>query len=286
MPRAGVMAVVAISAALVSATASAQGKSGNPPGGGKGKSHQPGAGSGPATPTAITPSPAAASFSSWLDDATVPAPGAAWFSLAVGEWNSDAGRDIEAPVPAFALGLAPHLSVGGNFPIDTFQDSTGTTASGVGDVSLFAKLGLVDPASHTVGAAIIPIIQLSPATDGSTGRDVSWALPLSLEMRGSHGRIYGTGGYFSSGSIFASGAAELRVAPRVAIAGILGHSYAVDASTVPLGQSRHRTDISAVLAFLASPHAIFFATIGHAYSGDPTADGGPWIAGGIVVRNR
>lgn len=284
MPRATVIAVVTVSAALICGVASAQGKSGNPPGGGKGKGHQPGGGSGPPAPTATTPSPATASFNSWIDDATVPAPGTAWFALSVGEWNSDAGRDIEAPVPAVVAGLAPHLSVGANLPIDTFQASTGTT-SGVGDVSLFAKLGLVDPASHPVGAAVIPVIQVSPSATGS-GRDVSWALPVSLEVRRAHGRIYGTGGYFSSGSIFASGAAELRVARRVALTGILGHTYAVDASTVPVGQSRHRTDISGSLALIASPRAIVFAAIGHAYSGNATADGGPWIAAGIVIRNR
>lgn len=285
MRRASALTVAVLAATLVGSPAAAQGKSSKAPTPSRGHGHQPGAGSGPAAPTAITPSPATASFNSWIDDATVLTTGAVWFSVSAGEWNSDAGRDIQAPVTAVVAGLAPHVSIGGNLPVDSFRDSTGVTTTDLGDVSLFGKIGLVDPSAHRLGVAVVPVVELMSAAAGS-GRSADWALPVSLEVRGSHGRVYGTAGYFSGGSIFGTTAVELRLAPKITITGRFGHTYAVDATTVPVGESRHRTDLSAVLMLTASPRAAVFAAIGHAYSGDATADGGPWFAGGIAFRTR
>lgn len=284
MRRARVAAIVA-TAVLAAAPAWAQGKSGKTSAANHG--HQPGGGSGPKAPSAPTPSPATASLNTWIDDATLIGPGTAWVALSAGEWNSPAGRAIEAPVGAFVAGLAPRVSVGGSLPVETFRDATGATASGVGDVSLFAKLGVVDPAAHVVGVAVIPIVQISPSADGSSGRQASWALPVSVEVRGSHARVYGTGGYFSGGSVFASGAIEVRPAPRLALTGMLDQTYAVQAtSTVVAGGTRHRTDVSGSLTVILSRRAAVFASVGHAFSGDATADGGPWIAGGLAFRTK
>lgn len=284
MPRAGVAAVLALTASLVAGPAWAQGKSGKAPGASHG--HQPGGGNGPKTPSAPTPSPATASFTSWIDDATLLDPKTVWVAFSAGEWNSPAGRAIEAPVTAVVAGVAPHVGVGAGVPVDTFRDNTGATSTGLGDVSLFAKVGVIDPASHTVGIAVSPIVQISTPTDGTSGREANWALPVSLEVRGAHGRVYGTGGYFSSGSVFASGAVELRPAPRLALTGMLGHTYAVRSDTVPLGESRHRTDVSGSVALLLSMRAAVFASVGHAFSGNAAADGGPWIAAGFAFRTH
>ena len=284
MARVRVAAIVALTLAFAAGPAWAQGKSGNTPAAGKG--HQPGGGNGPKAPSAPTPSPATASFTSWIDDATLLAPRTVWLAFSAGEWNSPAGRAIEAPVTAVVAGVAPRLGVGAALPIDTFRDTTGATTTGVGDVSLFAKIGVVDPSEHTVGVAVSPILQISTPTDGTSGRQADWALPVSLEVRGAHGRLYGSGGYFSSGSLFASGAIELRPAPRLALTGLLGHTYAVQSSTVPAGETRHRTDISGGIALLLSMRAAVFASVGHAFSGNATADGGPWFAAGFAIRTR
>lgn len=282
MARASVATIATLIALLASAPAWAQGKSGKTPGAGHG--HQPGGSSGPKTPVAPTPSPGTASFTSWIDDATLLPTGVAWIAVSAGEWNSPAGRAIEAPVTALVAGVSPRLGVGAALPIDTFRDTTGATTSGVGDVSLFAKIGVRDPATHAVGIAVSPIIQISTPPDTASGRQASWALPVSLEVRGSHGRVYGSGGYFSSGSIFATGAIELRPAPRVALTGLIGHTYAVQSDTVTVSESRHRTDVSASIALLLSARAAVFASVGHAFSGNAAADGGPWVAGGFAVR--
>ena len=284
MPRVRLAAIVALVVSLAVSPAWAQGKSGKTPGASHG--HQPGGGNGPKTPSAPTPSPATASFTSWIDDATLLGPGTAWVALSAGEWNSPAGRAIEAPVIAAIAGIAPHLGVGAGLPVDTFRDTTGATSTGVGDVSMFAKIGVVDPSSHAVGVAVSPVLQISTPSDSTGGRQASWALPVSVEVRGAHSRVYGSGGYFSSGSVFATGAVELRPAPRIAFTGLLGHTYAVQSSTVPTGESRHRTDISGSVAIVLSRRAVAFASIGHAFSGNATADGGPWIAAGLAFRTR
>lgn len=285
MTRASVVAVVVLAASLAASPAAAQGKSGKTPGDGHG--HQPGGGNGPETPSAPTPSPATASFNTWIDDATLLDPRTTWIAFSVGEWNSPAGRAIILPSAAVIAGVAPRLGVGAALPVETFRDSTGTTSTSVGDISLFAKVGLVDPAAHAVGLAVTPLIEISTPPDGSSGRQANWALPVSLEVRGAHGRVYGSAGYFSTGSVFVAAALELRPAPRFALTGTLGHTYATLASSVvAAGETRHRTDVSGTAAILLSTRAVFFGSIGHAFSGDAVADGGPWIAAGIAIRTR
>jgi len=81
------------------------------------------------------------------DDASLLGAGATWVALSAGWWGTDTGREIEAPVVTAAAGLSPRVNLGAGVPIYHSQDASGVTQSGVGDVSLFAKVGLIDPAT-------------------------------------------------------------------------------------------------------------------------------------------
>jgi hypothetical protein len=274
-----------LSFALLGGTAAAQDTSAkptSPPGHGK-PTHP---GGGPPVTQVGTPTPATVSLSSWLDDASPLGQGTTWLAVGVAEWNSDAGREVEAPIVSVATGLAPRVSVGVSMPVYYFQDSSGATQNGVGDVPLFAKIVLMDPGggSHRVGVALTPLVDVSSEAAADGASRVTWAVPVSIEVRMKNARVYGSGGYYSSGAAFGTGALEVTVAPRVRITATLGESYATEVDAAAAGASRHRTDISATAAVLVSRTAAFFGAVGHAFSGTPTVDGGPWIAGGLSMR--
>jgi hypothetical protein len=259
--------------------AAAQGKSGQAPG--KNKPTHPGGG----PPTqAATPTPATASLESWLDDATPVGFRTTWVSLAAAEWSSDAGRMIDAPIVSVVTGVAPRLSLGASLPAYYFQDPSGSTQAGIGDVPLFAKIMLVNPAASGVGVAITPLMEVSSETPAVGASRVTWAVPVSVEARMTGARVYASGGYFSSGAVFGTGALEVALAPRLRVTGSLGESYATNTLGLAAGTSRHRIDTSVMVTMRASRAAAVFAAVGHAFSGQPTVDGGPWIAGGLSFQ--
>jgi len=265
--------------ALLVEPAAAQGKSGQSPG--KNKPTHPGGG----PPTqAATPTPATAPLESWLDDATPVGFRTTWVSVAAAEWSSDAGRMIEAPIVSVATGVAPRLSLGASLPAYYFEDPSGVTQTGIGDVPLFAKIMLVNPAAGGVGLAVTPLMEVSSQAPVAGASRVTWAVPVSVEARMTGARVYASGGYFSSGAVFGTGALEIALAPRVRVTGLLGESYATNTTGLAVGTSRHRVDTSVMVTVRASPAAAVFAAVGHAFSGQPTVDGGPWIAGGLSFR--
>jgi len=289
--RGRALLALGLSFALGGATAAAQGK-GN---GGQGSSSSHGnsshgkpthPGGGPPVTQIGTPTPATVSLSSWLDDASPLGMGATWLSVAAADWRSDSGRELEVPIVSIATGVAPRVSLGASMPVYHFQDVSGTTQNGIGDVPLFAKVVLMNPAegSRHVGVALTPLVDVSSEAAADGASRVTWAVPVSVEARMTHARVYGSGGYFSSGAVFGTGALEVAIAPRVRVTATLGESYATRVDAAAVGASRHRTDISASAAVLVNRGAAVFAAVGHAFSGTPAVDGGPWIAGGLAVR--
>jgi hypothetical protein len=266
------------------ASAAAQGKSGQAPAAGKGKPTHPGGG--PPVTQVGTPTPASASLQTWLDDASPIGTGNTWVSLAGAEWRSDSGREIEAPITSVLTGVAPRLSLGASVPAYHFDAAGGGSQNGIGDVPIFAKLVVVNPADgeHHVGLAVTPLIDVSnePVADGASR--VTWAVPVSVEVRGTRSRVYASGGYFSSGAVFGTAALEVTAVPRVRLTATLGESYATSVTAIVAGASRHRIDASVSAAVAASRAAVLFVAAGHAFSGDPALDGGPWVAGGVAFR--
>ena len=203
-----------------------------------------------------------------------------------GRWGTDIRRDIEAPVLVAAAGLSRRVNLGAGVPIYHIQDSSGLTQSGVGDVSVFAKVGLIDPATNDrhVGVALTPLVEIAgPAPTDGTSR-VNWAVPISLEARATRSRVYGSAGYFSAGAVFGTGALEVTVNPHFLLTATVGESYATRVVDVTAGVGRHRTDVSMGAAMLVKPTVSLFVAVGHSFSGDPLVDGGPWIAGGVAFR--
>lgn len=274
-------------------TAAAQGQRGSPPGQGKDKALRGNrtSGAGVLSPsTGSSSSPAASSsavlyFGSWLDDASVIEPGGAWVGLSTGYWKAEGSRQIDAPVLSAAIGLVRRLHVGGSLPIYHLNDSSGFSASGVGNMHVYGKLGLIDPTGGDgrIGIAITPLLEV--AAHDQIGR-FSWALPISVEVRGVRARLYGSGGYFSRGSLFGAVGLEVPAGDRVSVFGNFGQSYSTRAGDVdPAAEPTHaQTDIGTGLSIRLGPTSGVHFSVGRTFGGGEIADsGGVWFGGGFSI---
>jgi hypothetical protein len=271
--------MVAVVCIATATQASAQGNSGSAPGQAK-KGANAGAAAAaaatvsPATATAATSAPAVAPgnalyYGSWLDDASVMAPRTLWVGASTAYWKADAARQVDAPILMGAFGVAPRIQVGGSLPIYHFRDETGVSASGVGTVSLYGKVMLLDPGSKAhVGLAVAPLIEAAPGADAGFG----WALPVNVEVRADRFRVYGSSGYFSRGSVFASAAVEIPTGGRTAVTWNLGQSHA---------SGSHQTSVGMTLAFFPASTTGLFVSLSHSSAAANLNNGGTSIGGGF-----
>jgi len=173
-----------------------------------------------------------------------------------------------------AWGVAPRLQVGGSLPIYHFRDQAGTSASGVGTVSVYGKAVLVDPAgAGRIGVALTPLIETSPGADSPFG----WALPVNVEMRADRFRVYCSGGYFSRGSVFGSAALEVPAGRSMAVTGNFGQSHA---------SGSHQTSLGVTLSFFSTPTTGLYVSASHSSSGAALNNGGVSIGGGVSLALR
>jgi hypothetical protein len=274
---------------ILAGSAAAQGnKPATPPGQAKNKA--PSGGS--AITSAATPGPTSIYLSSWLDDASMLERGSGWIAIAISRWGAGTASELEVPAVSGAVAIGARASVGASVPIYRYRsDPAAAAETGIGNTYLFVKLGVVDPDHQGpgFGLAVIPLLEIAGTTPGGTdgatsggaGR-VSWALPVSVEARMTHARVYGSAGYFSRGAVFGSGAVEVRPNDRWSVTATLAESYAtkVDSTTADLGRSR--TDLSLGASVMMGDRATIFGAVGKSLLG--SSDGGAWISGGVAWR--
>ena len=262
---------------VTAAPAGAQGKSGSAPGQSKkGAAAAATATVSPATAAASTSAPSSSPnsvlyYGSWLDDASVMPRGSVWMGASTAYWKADTAHQVDAPVFMGAAGVAHRAQVGASLPVYHFNDQAGFTASGVGTVSVYGKVMLLDAsAGRGVGLAVAPLIEVAPGADRAFG----WALPLNVEARADRFRVYGSAGYFSRGSIFGTAAVEVPTSDRTAVTGTFGESHAGDSNQTSVGVS---------LSFFVSPTTGLFIGLGHSSAGASLENGGVSIGGGISI---
>jgi hypothetical protein len=230
----------------------------------------------PATATSSTSAPSTSAnpllyYGSWLDDASVMAPGAVWMGASTSYWKADSARQVDAPVIMGALGVVPRIQLGGSIPVYHFRDDTGAAGSGVGTMSMYGKVMLIDPAvKGRVGVALAPLVEMAPGADQGFG----WALPVNVEARADRFRMYGSAGYFSRGSVFGTVAVEVPAGQRSAV-------------TASLGESRSRgsqqTTAGLTFSFFPASTTGLFVSVGHSSAAEALANGGLSIGGGVAV---
>jgi hypothetical protein len=228
-------------------------------------------------------------FGSWLDDASVMPPGGGFMSCAVGYWRTPGFTELDAPSFDVGVGLTRRVQVGASVPVYHASEPGGPVARGVGDLYLSSKIQLRDPAggkSRRVGLAVIPVVEILSVAPATGGGRVSWALPGSIEVQRNGWRAYGSAGYFSRGSLFASGAVEVSLTDRAWATGTISESRSNtrDDLSRALGFSKTRTDVSGGVTVAVSNTMAVFGTIGRTISQQDPNSARLFITGGLSMN--
>jgi hypothetical protein len=259
---------------IATSSVAAQGRSDSAPGKNKSKASESGI---PASSSASTATSTPASspstviyYGSWLDDASIAPPGGAWIGLSTGYWRADVLRQFDAPVISGVVGLNRRLQIGGSVPIYHFNDGAGVSETGIGNIAVYGKALFVDAEKNPsrIGIAVAPLVEIST----NPGSRIGWALPVNVEVRRDRVRWYGSGGYFSRGSVFGSVAAEVPVGERAAITGTFGQSYANAGS--------HQTSLGVSIGLSVSGATSVYAGLGKTLQPVAAGPSGVSIAGG------
>jgi hypothetical protein len=237
---------------------------------GRGRGLGHGSTTAPETPPDI-PGTGVRQFGVWLDDATLSPRGQGWATFGIGYSRSIFGRQWDAPSVDAGLGVSPRVQLAVSAPFTKATYTDGTVNRGVGDVYVAAKLGLLDPTAEgrSFGIALVPVVEvLSSGSVAEGSSRVNWALPIAVEKRFTSFRAYGTAGYFSRGSVFASGALEVPVNAKITATATVSHSRSLDEDPLSdaLELSRSRWDVSGGAVYFFSPRATFYGSVGRTVS--------------------
>lgn len=223
-------------------------------------------------------------FGSWLDDASIMTPGSGSLTVSFGWFRSPLFHEFDVPVADGGIGLTRRVQFGFSVPYYHVNEPGGPVARGLGDLYLSSKVQLRDPSPrhHGVGFAVVPIVEvLSGQPEG--GNRFNWAMPFAVELQRNNWRVFGSTGYFSQGSVFASGALEISAAPRLTFTGTLtqSHSTIADDPAATLALSRTRTDVGAGATYMVASGVAAFGTIGRTISQQDANAASLVISGGI-----
>jgi hypothetical protein len=228
-------------------------------------------------------------FGSWLDDASVMTPGSGFMSFAVGYWRTPGFTEFDAPSFDVGVGLTRRLQIGASVPVYHVGEPGGPMSRGVGDLYLSSKIQLRDPAGDKrkrIGIAVIPVVSILSVAPAAGGSRVSWAIPGSIEVQRDGWRAYGSAGYFSRGSLSASGAVEFTLTNRAWATGTITESRSNKRDDLgqALGFSRTRTDVSGGVTVSVSNTMALFGTVGRTISRQDPNSARLFMTGGLSVN--
>jgi hypothetical protein len=237
------------------------------------------------SPEVFTPISTYRQFGSWLDDASAAAAGEAQTSVGIGHWRMTGMSQTNFPMIGMGIGLTDRLQVSASLPFYR-ANYDGEVVRGLDDIYLSAKYVLIDPTLtlSEVGLSVSPVVEvLSPgAIDGR----VHFALPVNVEIRRLPFRVYGSGGYFTRGSVFGGGAVEWTSPSRLTFTGSLSQSYSIrsDAALDALGIGARRADVTGSVAVPIGQVAVGYASVGRSLTRLEEGGTSLSLAGGVAFR--
>jgi hypothetical protein len=224
-------------------------------------------------------------FGAWLDDASAPTPGEGRTGIGIGYWRVNGGSQTNLPMLDVGYGFTDRIQASASVPFYRVSYDGGT-ARGLDDMYLSAKVTLVDP-TLTVsefGLAVSPVVEVLSA--GGEGGRVHFALPISMELRRSAFRVYGSAGYFTRGSVFTGGAVEFGGPMGLTMTGAVTQSYSTneDATLDEVGIGRQRADATVGVAHGIGNIGAAYVSVGRTLTS--IAEGGTSVsvAGGLSFR--
>jgi hypothetical protein len=181
------------------------------------------------------------------------------------------------------VGVAPRVQAAAWVPF-YHVDYAGTTARGLDDVYLSAKVMALDAEGQPVGVAVSPILEVLSAGSDPDGR-VHWALPVSLELRRGAYRLYGSAGYFSRGAVFTGGAIEWTAPAGTSITAALTQSTSTAGeSTAAVTGGKQRVDASIGIAHPVAEAASVYASVGRTLTSITRGGTNLAVTGGVTFR--
>jgi hypothetical protein len=222
-------------------------------------------------------------FGTWLDDASVMERGSGFVTIGFAYWRGTAFREFDLPLVDTGMAVHKRVQVGVSFPYYYAGEPGGPVVRGLGNVYMTTKVQLRDPESHPVAFAVTPMLEVLDSAPLDGASRVNWALPANVEFRREGWRAFGSGGYFSRGALFASGAVEAALSNRAWVVASLSQSYSIKADelTAALALPRGQTDVSGGLTVALSPKIATYATVGHTVSNREINAGTLNLAGGV-----
>jgi hypothetical protein len=268
---------LSLAAILVPDASSAQGR-------GNGRPKPPQAGALPAPVEPSEPSRGSAplrfpQFGSWLDDASTWAVGSGSTGIGIGYWRGSGASQIDVPILNVSYGMTNRVQLGATVPFYRVS-YLGSTARGLDDVYINGKFALIDPSDNgRFGLAAGSVIEILSAGTQDTSR-VQWAVPVSVEVRGSGMRGYGSAGYFSRGALFTAAAVEWTSAGGTSLTGALAHSISVAGDALAPG-SQNLTDVSIFVGHPVANAVSVYAGVGETFAGQSRSLA---VTGGVSFR--
>jgi hypothetical protein len=235
---------------------------------------------------ALQPPPSPSQFGTWLDDATTAAPGVGYASIGASYWRESNATQIDAPMFGVSYGISTRAQLSATVP---FYRATyeGVSGRGLDTVYISGKIGIVDPTAEAgrFGLAVGTVAEILSAGLADASR-AHWAVPLSLELRGSAVRLYGTTSYFSRGAFSAAAAVEWTLPTGTALMASLAQSTSVHggigASTARVAHASVR-DASLFVSHPVSSRASMYVTGSRTFSGT-SIHGAFSVSGGLAFR--
>jgi len=180
------------------------------------------------------------------------------------------------PVLNVSYGITNRAQFGATVPFYRVS-YLGSTARGLDDVYINGKFAVVDPSTNgRFGLAVGSVVEILSAGTQDMSR-VQWAVPVSLEARGSGVRGYGTAGYFSRGAVFTAGAVEWTSAGGTSLTGALAHSISVAEGGLASG-SENLTDVTFFVGHPVARAVSVYGGAGETFTGGSQALS---LAGGV-----
>lgn len=226
-------------------------------------------------------------FGSWLDDASMMPEGMGALTLSFGYWRTPSFNEWDVPVADASFGVARRVQFGASMPYYHASELGGPVARGFGDLYLSAKVQLREPSANrrTLGFSVTPALEvLSTAPAPGKGR-TSWALPLNAEFQRTRFRVFGSTGYFSRGSLFASGALEVALTQRAYLTGTIAQSHSIkrDDLSAALGYRQTRTDVTGALSTALNDTLTVFGAVGRTVSARDPNSATILVSGGVSL---
>lgn len=207
-------------------------------------------------------------FGSWLDDASIMDVGSGFVSFGFGLFKTPVYREIDLPTIDSGVAIHRRVQLGMSVPYYRATVPGNAAMHGFGDMYLSAKIQLREPTATRPGFGIIPMVEVLSVQPLDGSSRVTWALPASVELQRRGWRFYGTGGYFSRGAMFGSGAVEVELSDRTWLNGAISQSYSLrhDDLSAALGLNKARTDVNGGLTFAVRPDFAIYGSVGRTIS--------------------